>query len=115
MHKFKELLIWRRSIKLAKDIYQLSKDLPKEESYGLSYQIRKSAVSVPSNIAEGCGRNSNPQLIQFLKIALGSLAELETQLILINEIGLLKIEDALFDEIISIQKMTNVFRLKLAA
>ena len=75
---------------LVKGIYKLTAEFPKEETYGLVPQIRRAAVSIPSNIAEGAARNSNKEFIQFLYISLGSLAELETQLLLSKELGFLK-------------------------
>jgi len=78
---------------LAKGIYKLTADFPKEETYGLVSQIRRAAVSIPSNIAEGAARNSNKEFIQFLYVSLGSLAELETQLLLSKELGFLKTEE----------------------
>ena len=82
MKDFKELVIWQRSIQLTTSIYQLTKLLPKEETYGLISQLRRAAVSVPSNIAEGYGREATAEYIRFLKIARGSLYEIETQLYL---------------------------------
>ena len=75
-----------------KKIYRLTADFPKEETYGLVSQIRRAAVSIPSNIAEGAARNLNKEFIQFLYVSLGSLAELETQLLLSKELGFLKNE-----------------------
>jgi four helix bundle protein len=77
---FRELVVWQRSIQLAASIYRLTLGFPKEETYGLSSQIRRSAVSVPSNIAEGQGRLSTGEFRQFLGIARGSNFELQTQL-----------------------------------
>ncbi|MBO5720510.1 MAG: four helix bundle protein [Bacteroidales bacterium] len=79
---YKNLLVWQKAMDLVVEIYKISKLLPKEEKYGISDQIRRSAVSVPSNIAEGQSRNSIKEFIQFLSIARGSLAELETQLLI---------------------------------
>ena len=79
-HNFKELHIWQLGMDIVDDVYQETKKFPKEEQFGLTLQIRKSAVSTPSNIAEGCGRGSEPQLVQFLNIAQGSSFELETQI-----------------------------------
>ena len=91
-------------MKLAKQIYLLTAKFPKEETYGLSSQIKRSAISIPSNIAEGAARHSNKEFIQFLYIALGSLAELETQLLLSKEIGI--IENSAFEDAIEpIRKM----------
>ena len=86
----KDLNVWKEAMKFAKQIYLLTADFPKEETYGLVSQIRRSAVSIPSNIAEGAARNSSKEFIQFLYIALGSLSELETQLLLSEEIGIIK-------------------------
>ena len=76
---FRDLLVWQKSKALVKNIYALSKGFPKEENYGLTSQMRRCAVSVPSNIAEGYGRRSNLDFLRFLRIACGSLYELETQ------------------------------------
>jgi four helix bundle protein len=78
-HNFKELLVWQLAMEVVDDIYLITQHFPKEEIFGLSLQMRKSATSVPSNIAEGCGRGTDPQLIQFTDIAQGSAFELETQ------------------------------------
>ena len=78
----KDLDVYQNSMELVTDIYHMTKFFPREEQYGLTSQIRRSAVSVPSNIAEGAARKSKPEFIQFLYIALGSLSELETQLII---------------------------------
>jgi four helix bundle protein len=83
---FKDLIVWQKSKNLTVVVYKLCKELPKEEVYGLRSQIQRSSVSVPSNIAEGYRRNSNKEFAHFLYIATGSCAELETQLILVNEI-----------------------------
>jgi len=86
----KDLDVWKKSMTLAKEVYKLTKSFPKEEIYGLASQMRRAAVSIPSNIAEGAGRNSDKEFIQFLYVSLGSLAELETQLLLSKELGLPK-------------------------
>ena len=83
---FKDLRIWQESIKLVKDIYLLTECFPKEEIYGLSSQMKRCAISIPSNIAEGFRRYHNKEYRQFLYIALGSCAELETQIIIANEL-----------------------------
>jgi len=86
---FRDLDVWKLSIDLVKEIYQVTGKLPVTEIYGLTNQIRKAAVSIPSNIAEGQGRSSSREFKQYLPIALGSLAELETQLIIASEINYL--------------------------
>lgn len=83
---FKDLRIWQKGIEVVKDIYILTKKFPKEELYGLTSQMRRSAVSIPSNIAEGFRRYHNKEYKQFLYITLGSCAELETQIIIANEL-----------------------------
>jgi four helix bundle protein len=86
----KDLDVWKEAMTLAKEIYRLTANFPKEETYGLVSQIRRAAVSIPSNIAEGAARNSSKEFIQSLYVSLGSLAELETQLLLSRELGFLK-------------------------
>jgi four helix bundle protein len=85
----KDLNVWKKAMDLAAQAYSLTAKFPKEELYGLTSQIRRSAVSIPSNIAEGAARHSRKEFIQFLHIASGSVAELETQLLLAIQIGLL--------------------------
>lgn len=89
---YKELRIWQDSILLAKQVYSLADSLPDKERYGLRSQITRSVVSVASNIAEGSRQRGTSELLHFLSLALGSLAELETQLIIAKEIGYLQIE-----------------------
>lgn len=99
---YKDLDVWKDSIQLTKKIYIESSSFPKEEVYGITSQIRRSSVSIASNIAEGAARNSNKEYIHFLYISLGSLAELETQFIISKEIGYTNV---LFtDEILVIRK-----------
>jgi four helix bundle protein len=86
----KDLDVWKESMNLAKEVYKLTESFPKEEIFGLTSQIRRAAVSIASNIAEGAARNSRKEFIQALHVSLGSLAELETQLLLAKEIGFLQ-------------------------
>ena len=90
---YKDLIVWKRSIELAKSVYVLVRKLPREENYALSDQIRRSAVSIPSNIAEGYGRTSSKDYARFLSMARGSTYELETQLLLSQKLGYLKPDD----------------------
>lgn len=90
MHNFQELIIWQKAMNVAEAVYKLSKKFPKEERYGLKSQIRRSAVSIPSNIAEGAGRNTNGEFKNFLGIASGSSNELMTQLMLSSRLGLVE-------------------------
>jgi four helix bundle protein len=102
MKTHKDLVAWQKSIDLVTEIYAITKDFPKEEVYGITSQIRRSAVSIPSNIAEGAGRRSQKELIQFLYIALGSLSELETQIIISSNLSFITDEQkASLDEQIS--------------
>ena len=89
MHSYKELRVWKRSIDLAKEVYELTSSYPKSEQYNLVSQMNRSAISIPPNIAEGAGRGTNKDFINFLGYAQGSSFELETQLILSNELGLI--------------------------
>lgn len=86
----KNLEVWRESIKLVKQVYKITVGFPREELYALTSQMRRSAISIPSNIAEGAARNSKKEFIQFLAIARGSLSELETQLVIAKELGYIK-------------------------
>lgn len=86
MH-YKELEVWKKSIELVKQIYLVSQNFPAQENFGLTSQIRRAAISVPSNIAEGVARYSDNDTIRFINIAIGSIAEIETQLIIAKELG----------------------------
>ncbi len=85
-HNFREIKIWQEALLMVKEVYLFSSKLPKEEKYGITSQINRSAVSIPSNIAEGSGRTTNKEFIRFLEIAISSSYELETQLILAEEL-----------------------------
>ena len=83
---FKDLIVWQKAYKLVLEIYKITKDFPKSENYGLSQQMRRAAVSIPSNIAEGYGRKHRAEYRQFISIAYGSLSELETQYLLATDL-----------------------------
>ena len=106
----KGLEVWKRSIDLVIEIYSLSKKLPSDEKFGLISQLKRSAVSIPSNIAEGAGRSSTKELIRFIDIASGSLSELETQLILVKKLGFYNTNEVVQKDIVIIRKM--FYRLK---
>lgn len=93
MRDFRKLDVWKEGINIVKEIYKLADKLPSNEKFGLPSQITRAAVSIPSNIAEGCSRNSEIEFKRFLEIAMGSLFELETQLIIPEELGLISRED----------------------
>lgn len=107
----KDLRIWKHGIELVKAVYELCLEIPGDEVYGLQSQVKRSAVSVPSNIAEGFGRKSSKSYAQFLKIARGSLLELETQVIIANELSFL--EKSSFEKVINMieeeSKMLNAY------
>jgi four helix bundle protein len=111
MHNYKELKVWQKSMELTVKVYQLTNMFPDSEKYNLTSQARRSAVSIPSNIAEGAGRHTKADFSRFLDIAYGSSSELDTQLILSQRLNFLK-EDNLnemADMINHIQKMiTNL-------
>lgn len=86
VRSFKELVVWQKGIELVQEIYKLVNDLPKSGLYGLSDQMRRAAISIPSNVAEGQRRKNIKEFLQFLRIAYGSSAELETQLILVTKL-----------------------------
>lgn len=115
MRNFRNLSVWQKSHKLTLEIYKSTVSFPKEELYGLVSQMRRSASSVPSNIAEGCGRNTQSQLAHFLNIALGSASELEYQILLAKDLDFLT--DQIFKEqsnqIIEIKKMLTSLHQKV--
>ncbi|MBT3382403.1 MAG: four helix bundle protein [Prolixibacteraceae bacterium] len=93
MKKFKNLKVWQKGMDLVKNVYKSSKNFPKEELFGLTSQIRRSAISIPSNVAEGSGRGTDKDFKRFLDIAVGSSYELETQIIIANELKFLSEND----------------------
>ncbi|UWX62237.1 four helix bundle protein [Chryseobacterium oranimense] len=115
MHNFEKLLFWQKSIVLAKNVYIICQEISNDEKYGLISQIKRSAVSIPSNIAEGSGRNGSKEFNHFLAVALGSAFELQTQLILIRELNLLPEEkiNTLLSEVSEIQRMIYSFKNNL--
>lgn len=113
---YKDLLIWKKGITIVKLVYELVKTFPQEEIYALSSQLKRASVSIPSNIAEGYGRNTDKSFNYFLDIARGSLFEIETQLLISNELGLItneKIYRELLNQIEEESKMINAFSKKL--
>ena len=107
MRTHRDLDLWKRSMGFVETIYRVTACFPPEEIYGLTSQLRRAAVSVPSNIAEGSARDGEKEFVRFLYMALGSLAELETQIILSGNLGYLKDTKALLDELSDLKKMTN--------
>lgn len=103
MHK--QLDVWQSSMRFVSALYILTKQFPSDERFGLTNQIQRACVSIPSNIAEGSARHSNKEYIQFLYIALGSAAEVETQLLIARDLGYVDSIDNLYNEIQSIKRM----------
>jgi len=103
----KDLEVWKKSIDLVGNIYNITDSFPNKEIYGLTNQIRRAAVSIPSNIAEGAARNSKKEFIQFLYFALGSLAELETQIIIANKLEYINNLDPTLEDFKFVRKLIN--------
>src|ERR1043166_4315866 len=114
---YRDLVVWQKGIELAKLLYPLTARLPADEKFGLMSQIRRAAVSVPSNIAEGQARHTTGEFIQFISHAEGSVAEMDTQLILSIALKFCSsaTADAAFAQIDEIRRMLNALRRKLAA
>ena len=110
---YKELVVWQKSMVLVKEIYSLSESFPEYERFGLTNQIRKSSISIPSNIAEGWGRLSTKKYIQFLRISRGSLFELETQILIAIELNYINDNEISQNLITEISKMLNSLIIKL--
>ncbi len=117
MRDFHKIEVWKRSHQLTIAIYKVTEDYPKDEIFGITSQIRRAISSVPTNIAEGCGRNSDAELFNFLNIASGSASEVEYQIILSKELGYLNEPKAteLAKEIAEIRKMLGSYMRKLKA
>lgn len=112
---YKDLIVWRKSIVLVKSIYTLTAEFPSDEKFGLISQMRRAAVSIPSNIAEGQARRTTPDYVRFVSNSQGSLAELETQLIISVELGYCDsgtVSD-LFSLLVEVRKMLNGLRRSL--
>jgi len=112
-HNFRELKIWKEAMKIVKSVYLLTSQLPTDERFGLISQINRCAISIPSNIAEGSGRTSNKEFSHFLNISLSSSFELETQLILSNDLFNLKTDDLIL-KLHEVQKMIVGFKKTIA-
>jgi len=107
LKNFKELKVWQKSYQLCLELYEITKDFPNEEKYGLSSQLRRAAISIPSNIAEGYGRKTIPDYVRCLYIAYGSTCELETQTLLSGDLNYLKEVDqsTLLEKIKEVERM----------
>jgi four helix bundle protein len=116
MHKFEDLKVWNKAMELTTLVYELVKSLPEDEKYGLSSQIKRCDISIPSNIAEGAGRNTDKEFLYFLSISLGSSYELMTQIYLIERLNFkvnIELTKQTIDLIKEIQSMNSKFQLTL--
>jgi len=107
MRSHRDLDVWKKSVTLVSEIYTVTRTFPPEEMYGLVNQMRRAAVSVPSNIAEGAARDSQKEFLRFLSIAIGSLAEMETQVLIAKNLKFLDTENHLSNEIEQIRRMLH--------
>jgi four helix bundle protein len=112
---YKDLIVWQKSMDLVQMVYQATKEFPREELYGLTNQLRRAAISVPSNIAEGHARKSTAEFRNFLSIARGSLAEVETQLLIAQRLSYINKQrlEAILSIQVEVNKMTNALISKL--
>ncbi|KAA5547784.1 four helix bundle protein [Adhaeribacter rhizoryzae] len=108
MQNYKSLKVWQDAYQLTLHVYQKSKSFPKEEIYGLTSQIRRACISIPNNIAEGCGRNTNLDFAHFLQISLGSTNEVDYLNLLAKDLGYLS-----FEEYLELDEQLNKIRAKL--
>ncbi len=117
MKDFRNLTVWRKAHRLALAVYEASGDFPKDERYGLTSQLRRAVISIPTNIAEGCGRQGDPEFARFLSFAMGSASETEYLLLLANELGLLNDDTyrRLSADIEGIKRMLAALMAKLKA
>ena len=117
VRSYRDLLIWQRGIVLAKEVYEITRTFPSYERYGLSNQLQRAVVSVPSNIAEGCGRTGSKELRRFLEIAAGSASELEYHLLLARDLHVLDVSvyQQLDKQTCEVKRMLSAFIQKLMA
>ena len=115
IENYKDLIVWQKSMEVALQVYKLTEKFPKSESFGSVNQMRRSAFSIPSNIAEGWARKSSGNYLQFLSVASGSASELETQLILTQKLGYGDSASykRILDLLLEVQKMLNSLRSKI--
>lgn len=117
MKDFRKLKVWEKSHQLTLMVYKATRSFPKEELYGLTIQTRRASVSIPANIAEGCGRGSDAELARFFQIAMGSASELEYHFLLSSDLGYLdtSIYESLNKQVIEVKRMLTTFIKKLRA
>jgi len=110
----KDLIVWQKAVALAGKVYAATRRLPRDERFGLSLQLRRAAISIPSNIAEGSARRTRAEFVQYLHVARGSLSEVETQMLIVRDQGLLRASDCLLEDIAEIGRMLNALMSRLS-
>jgi len=117
MKDFRQLQVWKKAHQFVLDVYRTTQTFPKEELYGLISQVRRAAASIPTNIAEGCGRKGDAELSRFCQIAMGSASEVEYQLQLAADLGFLEQQEysKLNEQLLEVKRMLNSFLQKLNA
>ena len=117
MKDFKQLRFWQKTHAFVLELYKETNSFPRDELYGLTSQIRRASVSIPSNIAEGCGRSGDAELARFCQIAMGSASEVEYQLLLARDLEFISVEahEQLNDQLTEVKRMLNSFIQKLKA
>ena len=115
MRNFRELIVWQKAHKMTLDVYRATASFPKEETYGITSQLRRAASSVPANIAEGCGKNSDAEFARFMQIAAGSASEVEYHLLLAHDLNFIEpiTYEKLDSDVNEVKKMLNVFLQRL--
>jgi len=113
---YRELIVWQRAMEIVEMVYTLTKEFPNDERFGLTSQVRRAAVSIPSNIAEGQARDSTAEFLRFLSIAQGSRAEVETQLLIASQLGYATREsiEPVLDKLEEVKRMTYSLKKKLS-
>ncbi|CAL65524.1 four helix bundle protein [Christiangramia forsetii] len=106
----KDLDVWKRSMDLVEEIYKITSNFPSSEIYGLTNQLRRASVSIPSNIAEGASRKGDKELLYFVNVAIGSIAEIETQLLISIRLKYINEENDIFESVIEVRKLLLGFR-----
>ena len=117
MQDYRNLKVWEKAHQLTLVIYKVTSQFPKEELYGLTSQVRRACSSIPANVAEGCGRNSDAELARFLQIAMGSASELDYHLLLARDLKFISMKDyePLATELSEVRRMLNTFIQKLSS
>jgi len=106
----KDLDVWKRSMDLVEDVYKVTSSFPASKIYGLTNQLRRASVSIPSNIAEGASRKGDKELLYFINVAIGSIAEIETQLLIAFRLKYINEENKIFESVIDVRKLLLGFR-----